>query len=320
MAAETAVGAKSQLAWVGETTWGVYTGSPQLRLLPFVSETIKSDIGNVENPELRSDRRSSTPIQGNLKPGGDINVAWTANAHGWMVYRALGGSVVTTGTDPYTHTIQESNSPELKSMTLEKGFLDINQYFKYIGARINRLSFTIAPEANIGGAISIMAKNEQLAATSLDNTPTDQAHIPLDSFSGTVTQAAATIATLTEMTLNIDNALAGINVVASQFYGALLAARLKVSGTFSMFFADAIQFNRYRNFTETDFIIKMQDAAANFIQFQMDNVRYMGSTPQVGGEGPVFFSGEFAAYIDTASAKQIEAVVKNNITNALFTT
>ena len=314
--AETAVGAKSQLTWQAESTWGTAASSVNLRLLPFVSESIKSDIGIVENPEIRSDRRSSTPAQGNLKPGGDINVVWTANSHGWLVYRALGGTLSTTGTGPYVHTIQELSSPDLKSLTLEKGFLDIAQYFVYLGARINKISFAIAPEANITGAIGIMAKNETASGTSLDATPVDQSHIPLNSFNGSIIQNSITLATVTEMSLDIDNTLAGINVIASQFYGALLAARLKVSGSFSIFFANLTQYNIYRNFTESDFSILMADQTTNYIQFVMENIRFSGATPQVGGEGPVFFSGDFSAYIDSASGKQIVAGVKNDITGA----
>jgi len=316
--AETAIGAKSQLTWQAEATWGTAASSINQRLLPFVSETIKADIGIVENPEIRSDRRSATPGQGNLKPGGDINVVWTANSHGWMVYRALGGTVSTTGTGPFVHTIQEFSSSDLKSMTLEKGFLGIGQYFVYLGARINRISFSVSPESNVTGAIGIMAKNETASGTSLDATPFDQTHLPLNSFNGSVIQNAITLATMTEMTLNIDNTLAGINVIGSQFYGALLAARLKVTGTFSMFFENLTQYNIFRNFTETDFSLLMADQATNYIQFVMENIRFGGSTPQISGEGPIFFSGDYSAYIDSVSGKQIVAGVKNALTNAVM--
>lgn len=313
--AETAVGASSRLHAIPETVWGTTPATPQMRVVPFISESMNSAIGIIENNSIRADRRYDTPGQGNVKPAGDVRVVWGANSHAWLLYRAIGGTMFTTGAGPFTHTFQESASPDLPSFTLEKGFDDIARYFQYPGSRINTLSFELRPEANIEGSIGIIAKNEVAAATALDTTPTNQAYIPLDNFSGTFLQGSVALANLTELTLNLTNNVTGTSVLFSQFYGAVLAARLRISGTFSIFFTNVTQYNIYRNFTETDFVIRMQDLAGNFFEFQMSNVRYGGATPQIGGEGPVFFQGEFAAYTDATLGKQLQVVIKNDVAN-----
>lgn len=313
MAEGTAVGASSRLAGVAETSWGVTPSNPSLRLFPFLTESLASSIGIVENNAIRSDRRYPQPGQGNLKPAGDIRVVWNANALAWILYRSIGGSVVPTGSAPWTHTINESPDPALPSFTLEKGYTDVGQYFVYEGVRVNTWSHEMRPEANVEGSISVIARNELHDTAPLDPSPEDIPYVPLNSYDGTALQGGSPLANITEMTLNFSNNVTGINVLFNQFYGAVLAARFRISGSFGIFFVDATQYLLYRNFTETDLDITMQDEADNFIQYQIRSVRYAGQTPQIGGEGPVFFQGDFTGYIDSVSGQQLVTVIRNDI-------
>lgn len=320
MSAETAIGAKTRLAAVPETVWGTTPATPSMILVPYVSESLESNIGIVENNAIRPDRKYFSPGQGNLKPAGDVSVVWSANALGWLILRGVGASATTTGSagSGFTHTIQETTNVDLPSVTIEKGFLDIGQYIVYKGARINTLTFEMRPESTINGSIGFMAKDEVSASTQLGN-PTDIAWIPLNSYNGTCLQEAATMANVTEMTLNFNNNLSGTHVLFSRTYGSLLASRFRITGSFGVFFLDLAHFNRYRSFTETNFDITMQDANGHFVQFKIFAARYNGSTPKVNDEGPIFFQGEFSAYVATSgpgNGKQLETIIKNTRTNA----
>lgn len=312
MATETAVGTKGWLVGVAESTWGTTPGTTPKRV-PFINESIKASIGIVEDETIRNDRGNDTPAQGLIDPAGDINVTWTADAHAWLFWRGVGGTVVVTGSAPYTHTFSEYTSPDLPSFSLEKGFTDVGQYFVETGNRINRMTFNLQPGQNVKGVISVMGKSETASGTPLNASPTTIARKPLDAFSGTLTESSTALATATEMTLTILNNVNGVNVLFSQFKGALLAARLKISGTLTAFFTNLTLYNRFRNFTESNIIVKMQDSAANFIQIHTPHIRYAGSTPAVSGEGPIFIPLEFNAYTDSVANVQLLCVVKNTL-------
>lgn len=312
MATETAVGAKGWLVGIAEATWGTTPGGTPKRI-PFITESIKAAIGTVDDESIRNDRGNDTPAQGLINPAGDINIVWTADAHAWLFWRGIGGTVVVTGSAPYTHTFSEYTSPDLPAFSLEKGFTDIAQYFIETGNRINRMTFTLQPGQNVKGVISVMGKSETASGTPLSASPTTIARKPLDAFSGTLTESSAALATATEASLTIVNNITGVPVLFSQFKGALLAARLKVSGTLTAFFTNLTLYNRFRNFTESNIIVKMQDSAANYIQIHVPHTRYAGSTPAVSGEGPLFIPLEFNAYTDTVANAQLLCVVKNTL-------
>ena len=309
-----ASGASSQLLWVAETVWGTPPTTPAMFKLPFVTETLQGNRGSVESQEIRGDRQASVPTQGIPAPGGDINVEWSPNALGFFVHRALGGTVASTGSvDPYTHVIQQSADSELPSMSIEKGFTDIDQYIVYTGARISRLTFNVTPGAIVTGAIGILAREEKAAAaTSIQNTTTDIAHIPLDSFTGAITEGGAAIAVVTAIDVTIDNNLAGQNVIMTKLLGALIAGRLRISGTMSAFLEDAALFNKVVNFTSSAIVLTMQNSDSKQIILDLKGVKFAGRTPQIAGEGPVIVPLEFNVFRDATAAKQIEATVVNS--------
>jgi len=310
MASETAVGMKGWVVGVKEVTWGVNPGGTPRRI-PFVSESLKAAIGVVEDESIRSDRGNDTPAQGNINPAGDINVVWSADAHGWLFWACIAGAVTVTGTSPYLHSFSEYINPDLPSYTLERGFTDVNQYFVVTGCRMNQVTFTVQPEQTVKGAVSVIGMNEIASGTPINAAPTSITRRPLDSFSGSLNEFSIVLANATEATIRIMNNLGGVNVLFSQFKGALLAARLKISGTLTAFFTNLTLYNRFRNFTESNVIMKMQDANGRYIQIHVPHVRYTAGPPNISGEGPLFIPMEYNAYTDTVSNNQLLCQVSN---------
>lgn len=317
MAAETAVGSSSYVAYVKETTWKTTPGTPAMRALPIVSESLDSNITSIESAEVRPDRQFAQPIQGNLSPQGDVNVEWNADALGYFLYYTFGTAPVVTGTGPYTHVIQQTPSVILPSLTIEKGFVDITTYLQYAGARVNRITFAVAPDALVTGAIGFMMANEVVATTPLDATLTDIDHIPFNSFDGSISEGGGVIGVATKLDLTIENQLNPLKVIGSQFLGALLAQRFKVTGTLEVFFENETLYQKFRNFTESAIVAVLQDQAGSSLTLDLKSVRYTGKTPMIPGEGPVLLSMPFAVHHDTTSGKQVVATVLNNIASLI---
>lgn len=311
--AETAMGSGSQLAWIKETVWGTTPGTPQLRRIPLVSETLQAQINKLQSAEIRPDRQFAHPAQGNVHPQGDVNVEWNAEALGFFFYYLLGATPTITGTTPgpYTHVILQTPNVTLPSVTLEKGFKDINQYYRYTGSRVGRVGFEIRPDAFVTGPIGFQMKDESNAGTALDATLTDIDHIPFTSFEALLTENAVTLATATMFNLTIDNQLIGINVIGNRFLGALLAQRLMITGQLEAFFANNTMYAKFRNFTASAITMFLEDADSNSILLDIPQIHFEGTTPQIAGEGPVFLPMPFSASHDAVSGQQITVTVVN---------
>jgi hypothetical protein len=309
--AETSMGSSSQLAWVKETTWGVTPATPAMKIVPLVSESLKVNIPAVESAEIRPDRHFAQPIQGNIAPAGDVMVEWNANALAYFLYYLCGEAPVTTGAAaPYHHVFHPTHSVDLPSVTLEKGYKDIVQYYKYPGGRINTVSFAVAPGAIVTGTINWMLKNEVHSSTPLDAAATDIAHIPFDSFHASITEAGVIMATSTKFDITFENQLVGLNVIGSQYLGALLAQRFKTSGSMELFFTNNDMYLKHRDFVDTAIVLLLTDTLAQFISADIKSARYTGDTPVIPGEGPVLLTLPFSSYHDAVSGEQVEFIVE----------
>lgn len=309
--AETAMGAGSQLAWNKETTWGTPVATP-MKAVPITGETLEAQINKLESAEIRPDRHFAKPVQGSIHPQGDVNVEWNASALGYFLYYLTGSTPVVTGTGPYNHTLLQTHNVTLPMVTLEKGFKDIAQYYRYPGARVSRVTFAVAPDAFVTGAIGWMMKDEVNSGTPLDATLTDIAHAPLTAFEAEITEGGAALATSTKFDLTLDNQLMSLAVIGSRAVAALLAQRFRANGTLQAFFANNTMYAKFRNFTETSIVMKLLDLAGQFVQVDLKSVFYEGRTPQIAGEGPVYLDLPFSASHDSVSGEQIEIVVEND--------
>jgi hypothetical protein len=318
MAGETALGAKTHVVFAPESVWGVREGTPVGKIIPHVSDTLDANQGMIEPNTLRPDRRFSAPIQGNIAPAGDVNVEFTANGHGLLMYYLLGGTPTPSGSGPFVHVIEEGLQTDLPSFTIEKGYTDIEQYIQYDGGRLSQATLLFEPESLITGAITLGAKNELGDASSIDDEPEDPVFLPLNSYEGFIKEgatvgAAAALANVTRAELTLNNNLFPQNIVGSRFLGLLLAQRLRVSAAVELFFADLVLYNQFRNFTQRAYSIQAADPTGNYIQFDFYATVATSSTPQTGGEGPIFLPAEVIGFVDPTTGKQVTCTVQNDI-------
>jgi hypothetical protein len=312
--AETAVGSSSYFAWVAEATWATTPPTPAMRFIPLVSESMDSNVTTLEPQTIRPDRQYGQSIQGNIAPQGDVNVEWNADALGFFMYYLLGTTPTVTGAAaPFTHVINQTKSVDLPSVTMEKGFVDIDTYLQYVGARVNRITFAVAPDAFITGALGMMAQNEVVATAPLIATPTDVPYVPFNSFDGAITEGGTVIATATKLDLTLENQLNSIKVIGSRYPRAILAQRFHATGTLEAFFVDSVLYTKFIDFTNSALIAKLQDQDGGSLELDFKAVNYTGKTPVIPGEGPIFISMPFAAHHDSVSKQQVVVTVKNSI-------
>ena len=86
-----ASGALFRMLYAREAAWGTRPAGAKHRILPIRSETLEGGAGLLESDELSGNRMFEEPIQGNFNASGDVNVQWSAEAHGYPIHAFLGG-------------------------------------------------------------------------------------------------------------------------------------------------------------------------------------------------------------------------------------
>ncbi len=312
-----AQGSKAYLALQKETTFGVDPGVPALIKIPFSSESIGRTIGLETNDHITGNRNNSAPVRGNTDVNGSISFNLGAYP-GELLLGAL-GDVDTTGVGPYVHTIKIGDN--LPSFTIEKGFSDISQFFKYNGCKVGKFSLTSTPAGFQKASIDILGAKETASGTSFDATLTDLGDTPFDGFLiSSVLEGGGAITGITEISLMIENDLDGdtFTLGSQGTRGSINEGKAKVSGTIKGFFENLTLYNKAVNQTESSLLVTYQrgtgagSAGNEFLSFEVPELVYSVKTPAVSGPKGIYYELEFQGYYgNDADASALIVTLKN---------
>lgn len=315
-----AQGSKAYLALQKETTFATDPGVPALIKIPFSSESIGRTINLESNDHITGNRNASAPVRGNTDVAGSISFN-LGPFPGELLLGAL-GDVATTGVGPYVHTIKVGD--DLPSFTLEKGFTDINQFFKYNGCKVGKFQLTATPAGFQKASIDIMGAKETASGTSFDATLTDLGDYPFDGFllSG-VLEGGGAITGITGITLSIDNELDGetFTLGSQGTRGSINEGKARVSGTIKGFFENLTLYNKAVNQTESSLFIAYQrgtgagSAGNEYLSFEVPELVYSVKTPAVSGPNGIYYELDFQGYYgNDADASALIVTLKNTQT------
>ena len=313
-----AIGSKARIIYDSETTYKTTPGSPDAKILPFVSESIKLQRNLIESKAIKSSRNPNKPGRGNIEVAGDISLEINPFL-GTILRHALGASTP-TGVGPYTHTIKINNLPV--GLTIEKGFTDLAQYFLYNGCRINKLSMGFKSEGIIDGSIGIIGAKETVSGTSFDATPVDYTHKPFDGFEASIQEGGSAIATVSELNFDLENNLDGViyTIGGAGERKQLPEGMVKVSGNLKALFDSLTLYNKAIGHTETSIKLTLSrgnglgSADNESLEIFIPELVYKPQTPVVAGPAGIFIELPFEAYYDNASeASTIQMILKNSL-------
>ena len=315
-----AQGSKAYLALQKETTFATDPAAPALIKIPFSSESIGRTIALENNDHITGNRNASAPVRGNTDVAGSISFN-LGPFPGELLLGAL-GAVATTGAGPYVHTIEVGAS--LPSFTLEKGFTDISQFFKYNGCKVGKFSLTATPAGFQRASIDIMGAKETASGTSFDATLTDLGDYPFDGFLlASVLEGGSSITGITEITLSIDNELDGetFTLGSQGTRGSINEGKARVSGTIKGFFENLTLYNKAVNQTESSLFLAYQrgtgagSAGNEYLSFEVPELVYSVKTPAVSGPQGIYYELDFLGYYgNDADASALIVTLKNTQT------
>ena len=310
-------GANAQTIIQEESSFGV-DPTPGATKLYFVSNSLRLSRGNISSETIQANRNPSAPARDVDDISGPLAV--DLQAYIGLLLKAALGSVTTTGTDPYAHTIKVGSS--LPSLLVERGFTDINQFFKYNGVKVSRLSFGVTPKGFQRLSLDLLGASETVGTSSFDASPTDLGYQPFDGFTiSTIEEGGSAIGDVLGIdNLSIDNGLDGDQYLVG---GAgqrvdIPEGMVKVSGTLRARFANTTLYTKATARTESSLRIVyslgdgLGSAGNESIEFKVPELYFAPAAPPVEGPKGVVVSLDFEGfYSNAAEASSLQVILKN---------
>lgn len=190
-------------------------------------------------------------------------------------------------------------------LSIRKAYRDIDKAVIFDGCVVSEVGLTIAPDAVIGLTFTINGQDETLltgtGATGAGTAATDVATTtPMDSFSGIVLLDDVINATITNISLTLNNNIDDLFVVGSRYKIDQSPGRQDVSGDLGFYFEDLTEYEASVNHTSKSIDVTSNDGT-NYFAISMPRVFYDLETPSADGEGAMPMTGPFRARYDSTT-------------------
>ena len=289
-----AQGARSQLLYKAQSNFdSVATGD--FTKLRYNSHSLALNKGTVESQEIRSDREVADFRHSQMNAAGEISVDLCYADHDTMIANAMFNS---WGTD----SIDIGVTPSYLSM--EDGQLDIAQYRMFLSMLCSSMSINVRPNQIVTASFNMVGKtqNANSGSSGGGTAVAASANNPFDSFNGSIYDNAAEsggeMLIVTGMSFQINNGVNPTFVVGQQTPQALEFGRGRVTGSVSLYYADAVWLNFHRNETEVPIILNLTDPDSNTMEFRFPRCKINTADVPVQGEGSRVISCNFVALYD----------------------
>lgn len=204
------------------------------------------------------------------------------------------------------------NGSTMRSFSVEKGMLDVSQYFTYRGMNASKLSMSFQSGAIVTGSIDFMGKDSlRGAVTAMPGSPIASATYDIVNAVtgvGNILENGSPLAGtfIKSLKLDIDNKLRGQDAIGILGYAGIAPGTLAVSGEMEVYLADGVMYDKFINNTASSVIWTMKDAAGNGYAITLPKIKYSDAKVQAGGlDQDVMLSMPFTALMDATTAKTV---------------
>lgn len=304
--ASPASGSRHSMALVAESTAGSTPATPSFTPIRQTGTTLALTKETLQSNELRADRQITDVRHGNSQVGGDISTELSyGGAFDTMLEAVLCGS--------WQEDSPEAGKDRLaagvvrRPFTIERHFSDIGQYLRYRGCEFNTWALEVATNAIVTSTFGMVGQ----VMDSPSQTPIsgatyaqDSSAAPFDSFSGEISEGGSNIATVTSLSLSLENGLTPLFAVGSNTAASVSIARSNLTGSIAAFFDSEALYEKFLNESESNLQFTLSSDAGTYT-FLLPRLKYTGGQPDVSQEGEVTVSMEFQALRDAAEESQI---------------
>ena len=314
-------GSQTTIAIYEESTYGADPGTPVGQKVYFTSCGVKASQSLLDSETLTGSRERSAPDQGNINVAGPLAQELSAQSIGTLLKHTMGTNA-TTGAGPYVHTMTLGDLPT--SFVLEKDYgsniSGSGRYQRYNGCRINGAAMTFPQEGPCTVSFDIVGSKETADSSPLDASLDDNGHTTFFATAMSLEEGGASIATVKESSLNIDNALDqdGYTVGQGGIRSELSEGFATISGSLTAVFDSTTLLNKAINGTETSLKVILSrgdglgSAGNESIEVFAQQMMYERTSPEISGPGGILVQLSFKGYI-SGSTSALQITLKNAV-------
>jgi len=262
--------------------------TPVMQKVNFVSDDLGTSITTKVSDHIRDDRMTSDITTTGFEVGGgyDFELQYENSLLDelllgflWAEQWDAGGSLTSIA----------KNGKFYQPFFIERGHVDVGEYFKFLGMACNVLSLEFADQSDVVGSYQFIGLTSQVdqavetGATYTDSTQNQVfstvTNIPEITIDGVAQEGCF----IKEMTMEINN-----NVTPKTGIGQLGACetnphRLEIKGGITMYFEDSAMYERLLNGMAFAITLTLEDAAANSYIITLPRVKLDADTINVTG-------------------------------------
>lgn len=314
-------GTQTTSVLVEEATYKTTPGVPSGQKMYLTANNVTSQQNLIDSNTLQSDRERGEPIQGNINVSGSLEFELAAEWCGTLL-KHVHGTNVTSGVDPYTHTMELGDLPV--GFIVEKDFgSNISGSGRYVydnGCRVASATFNFPQEGFPTASVNVTGALETADSTPLDASPDDEGATSFSAFDATILEGGGAISTVTSCSFTIDNGLDdGVYVIGGSGQRAALPEGFAtVTGTLTSLFDSYTLINKAINSTETAIKITLSrgdglgSAGNESMDFHLQQLKYELTSQPIDGPQGLVTQLSFKGY-KSGSTSAVETIIKNAV-------
>ncbi len=298
-----AEGARFTSLYIEEVQSGVTPATPVFNVFRTTGSGLDINVSVLESDEIRDDAEYSDVRLGTRHVEGTASAELSFGTYDELIASALRSEWVA---DVVKGAIAR------RSFTFVDYNADIldKPYTIYRGCEINTVAIKVSAEAmttiefGIVGRTMESALNLPTGATVLPRTTTS----PMDGFSGSLLQDGVEIATVTEITITLENGIAPRFVVGSKFSIKPGATRRSVTAAITSYFEDNVLRDKFLNETEIALTVGLVDPVNedNAYAILLPRGKITEAARPIDGEGDIMLNMTMRALLSPTTGSSIQ--------------
>lgn len=292
--------AQHDFSLIPEVTYGTTPAvTPNFLKKQITGTTLGLTKGSIESKIINPNGQVTDVRHGNRQAGGELSFELIYGEFDDMMEAVLRG---TWAGDVLVPGVVRRSYSMLRHFTdLPGGSLPF-QLFK--GVVFNTFGLSFAPEQMVQGTFGLFGAEVTYAATAPTGTTYTAASDlkPFDSFSGSLTVDGSEVATVTEMTLSVENGVEPRFRVFSDKTQLPKMGKTRVTGNLTSYFETSDLLVAFNGGDKRDLAFTLIDLEGNEYLFELPSILLNGGQPDVSEDTDITISVPFSAIYESGAA------------------